>query len=153
VEFFNAFVSGRREEGVTPVSNGERSTRCGTAPGSRAERRQEDAAASSRSRAAYGLTRGGRQSVKPVGAKDCLDQILFGDQIGCRNGMAWERGILWLKKIMEKNLGCCNLNKKNQTFELKTEEIRIKQSFGIFSKLDILRFGWKDSKFKGENGI
>jgi hypothetical protein len=54
---------------------------------------------------------------------------------------------------MEKNLGCCNLNKKNQTFELKTEEIRIKQSFGIFSKLDILRFGWKDSKFKGENGI
>jgi hypothetical protein len=36
------------------------------------------------------------------------------------------------KKIMQKNLGCCNLNKKNQTFELKTEEIRIKPSFGIF---------------------
>jgi hypothetical protein len=28
-----------------------------------------------------------------------------------------------------------------QTFELKIEEIRIKPRFGIFSKIDILRFG------------
>jgi hypothetical protein len=32
---------------------------------------------------------------------------------------------------VKKNLGCCNLNKK-QTFELKIEEIKIKPSFGIF---------------------
>jgi hypothetical protein len=42
---------------------------------------------------------------------------------------------------VEKNLGYCCLNKKIQTFELKIEEIRIKPSFGIFSKIDILRFG------------
>jgi hypothetical protein len=41
---------------------------------------------------------------------------------------------------------------KNQTFELKIEEIRIKQNFGIFSKINTLRFGCKDSKCKGENG-
>jgi hypothetical protein len=34
------------------------------------------------------------------------------------------------KKIMEKNLS-------NQTFELKTEEITIKPSFGIFSKTKV----------------
>jgi hypothetical protein len=47
---------------------------------------------------------------------------------------------MWQNKIMEKNLCCCSLNKK-QTFELKIEEIGIKPSFGIFSKIDILRFG------------
>jgi hypothetical protein len=42
-------------------------------------------------------------------------------------------------KIVEKNLCCCSLNKK-QTFELKIEEIGIKPSFRIFSKIDMLRF-------------
>jgi hypothetical protein len=56
------------------------------------------------------------------------------------------------KEIVKKNLSCCSLNKK-QMFELKTEEIRIKQSFEIFSNIGILRFGLKNSKFKGENII
>jgi hypothetical protein len=55
--------------------------------------------------------------------------------------MKWDRKerLLSQKKIVEKNLGCCSLNKK-QTFELKIEHIRIKLSFKIFSKIDILRF-------------
>jgi hypothetical protein len=40
-------------------------------------------------------------------------------------------------------LSCCSLNKKNQTFKLKIDDIRIKPSFEIFSKIDILRLGWK----------
>jgi hypothetical protein len=44
------------------------------------------------------------------------------------------------------------LGRKKNYGEL-TGDIRIKPSFGIFSKMDILRYGWKDSKFKGENGI
>jgi hypothetical protein len=41
---------------------------------------------------------------------------------------------------MEKNLGDCSLNKKIKLLKEKTEEIRIKTSFGIFSKINILRF-------------
>jgi hypothetical protein len=37
------------------------------------------------------------------------------------------------RKIVKNNLGYCSLNKK--TFGLKTEKIRIKPSFGIFSKM------------------
>jgi hypothetical protein len=57
--------------------------------------------------------------------------------------MEWaeKEGFLGRKKIVEKNLGCCSLNKKIKTFELKTEEIRIKPSFDFFSKIDNLRFG------------
>jgi hypothetical protein len=49
--------------------------------------------------------------------------------------MEWARKERFLgqNKIV-KNLRCYSLNKKFQTFELKTEEIRIKPSFGIFSK-------------------
>jgi hypothetical protein len=49
--------------------------------------------------------------------------------------MEWARKERFLgqNKIV-KNLHCYSLNKKFQTFELKTEEIRIKPSFGIFSK-------------------
>jgi hypothetical protein len=55
----------------------------------------------------------------------------------------WARKEIFLgqKRIMEKNLDYCNLNKKNQTFELKIEETRIKSIFVIFSKINILRFG------------
>jgi hypothetical protein len=37
--------------------------------------------------------------------------------------MEWNGKVRFLghKKIVEKNLGCCSLNKKNQTFESKTE--------------------------------
>jgi hypothetical protein len=35
--------------------------------------------------------------------------------------MEWESEILRPQKIVEKNLGCCSLNKKIQTFESKTE--------------------------------
>jgi hypothetical protein len=58
--------------------------------------------------------------------------------------MKWvvKERFLGRKKIVEKNLGCCSLNKINfKLFELETKEIRMKQSFGIFSKIDILRFG------------
>jgi hypothetical protein len=57
--------------------------------------------------------------------------------------MEWARKEIFLgqKRIVEKNLDYCNLNKKIQTFELKIEEIRIKSIFVIFSKIDILRFG------------
>jgi hypothetical protein len=50
--------------------------------------------------------------------------------------MEWaeKEGFLGRKKIVEKNLGCCSLNKKIKTFELKTEEIRIKPSFDFFFK-------------------
>jgi hypothetical protein len=41
---------------------------------------------------------------------------------------AGKERLLDQKKIVKKNLGWCSLNKK-QTFELKTEEIRIKPSF------------------------
>jgi hypothetical protein len=56
--------------------------------------------------------------------------------------MLWvgKERFLGRKKIVEKNLGYCSLN-KNQTFELTTEEIRIKPSFRILSKIDILCFG------------
>jgi hypothetical protein len=69
--------------------------------------------------------------------------------------MEWagKERFLGQKKIVEKHLSCCSLNKKIRTFEWKTKEIWIKPSFGIFSKIDILLFGWKDSKFKGENEI
>jgi hypothetical protein len=39
-----------------------------------------------------------------------------------------------MKEIVKKNLSCYNLNKK-QTFDLKSEEIRTKPSFEIFSKM------------------
>jgi hypothetical protein len=42
VKFFNTSISGRREEGATPVLEGEKSTR--VALGIRAEGRSEDAA-------------------------------------------------------------------------------------------------------------
>jgi hypothetical protein len=45
-----------------------------------------------------------------------------------------------VKKIIEKNLCCCRLNKEIGTFYLKTEDIRIKPNFGIFLKIYILRF-------------
>jgi hypothetical protein len=98
------------------------------------------AAADTQSLAASGLTQGGRQSVGSVGPTGYLDQILLWDQIDCRNGMGWEREILG----PEENCG----EEFEQTFEWKTAEIRIKPSFEIFSKIFILRFVWKDSKFK-----
>jgi hypothetical protein len=71
--------------------------------------RQCVVAASSRSQAMFGLTRGGRQSVVQLGQKVAWAGYYCGDQPGCQNGMRCER-FLGRKKIMEKNLGCCSLN-------------------------------------------
>jgi hypothetical protein len=53
--------------------------------------------------------------------------------------MDWVRKKRFLhrKKIVEKNLVCCSLNKKIKLLNEK----RIKSNFGIFLKIDILRFG------------
>jgi hypothetical protein len=65
------------------------------------------------------------------------------NELGKRDSWAtrklWRR--IWATAILKNKL----LNEKT--------EIRIKPSFGIFSKIDILRFGCRDSKFKCENGI
>jgi hypothetical protein len=85
VEFFNASISRRREEGATPVSEG----------------RLEDAAAGSRSRAAFGLTRSGRQRVGLVGPEGCLGRILLwrSNRLPKWNGLrkrdSWAARKLW----------------------------------------------------------
>jgi hypothetical protein len=57
VEFFNAFISGRREEGAAPVSEGERSTRGGSwSPCRGVTRGCSGMVADSQSRTATGLT-------------------------------------------------------------------------------------------------
>jgi hypothetical protein len=61
-----------------------------------------------------------------LGRKSIWVEYSWGDQTSCRNGMGWERDIL-----VEKNFGCCILNKKSN-FWIKIEEIKIKSSFGIF---------------------
>jgi hypothetical protein len=50
------------------------------------------------------------------------------DQIGFQNRICWEREILGPKENCEEEF-------RLMQFELKTEEIRIKPSFGIFSNL------------------
>jgi hypothetical protein len=61
-------------------------------------------------------------------------QYCYGDQIGYQIEWSGKMGFLGRKKIVKKNLSCYSLNKK-QIFELKIDEIRIKPSFGIFSKM------------------
>jgi hypothetical protein len=85
-----------------------------------------------------------------LGWKTVCNGNCCGDQTNCQYGVGWEETFLGWKKIAENNLGCCDLNKKSN-FWIKIEEIRIKQNFGIFSKINTLRFGCKDSKCKGEN--
>jgi hypothetical protein len=76
-EFFNAFISGKKEEGQHPFWKEKGA--CGEALGSHAEGRLEGVAARRRvamadyrSRATSRLTRGGRQPVGSVRPKDCL---------------------------------------------------------------------------------
>jgi hypothetical protein len=104
--------------------------------------------ADNRSRMTPWLTRGGRQSFGPVGPKVCLGRILLwrSNRLPKWNGLGKSDFFGW-KKIVEKNLSCCSLNKK-PNFWIKTEEIRIETSFEILSKIDILRFDWKIQNLK-----
>jgi hypothetical protein len=79
VEFFNASISSRREEGVSPISEGERSTwgGCWFLHEGATGGCSSTVATNSWSRVASGLTQGGRQPVKSAGLKGCLGQILL----------------------------------------------------------------------------
>jgi hypothetical protein len=78
-EWSSSMLPGRREDVTSPISEGEWSTwgscwfPCRGATGGCSG----VVAADSQSRAASGLTRGGRQSIRPVGPKVCLGQILL----------------------------------------------------------------------------
>jgi hypothetical protein len=111
---------GKERKGQRPFQKGKGAH--GAAFGSHAEGQPEDATAQrcatatdSRSRVASGLTRGRRQ---PVGPKACLRRILLwrSNSLPKWDGLG-KKIFLDRKKIMEKNLGCCSLNKKIQTFE------------------------------------
>jgi hypothetical protein len=112
---WSSSVSGRRQEGAAPVSEGERSTwgdswfPCGEAT----RGCSGVAVADSRSRAASALNQGGRQLVGPIGPKSLfgLDTIV---EIKQAVKMEWagKERFFGRKKIMEKNFDCCSLNKK-----------------------------------------
>jgi hypothetical protein len=56
--------------------------------------------------------------------------------------MGWEREILVLKENYGEEFRLLLFkSKKCKLFELKIEDIRIKPSFRIFLKIDVLRFG------------
>jgi hypothetical protein len=85
---------------------------CEVILGFHAEGRSEDAVgrwcaatSSNQSRATFGLTRGGRQSVESVESKGCLDQILLWRSNKLENRMDWEREILGPKENCEENFG------------------------------------------------
>jgi hypothetical protein len=148
--FFNASVSGRRDEGAAPILEGKRSMHgdsCFSRGG--ATRGYNGAATTgSRSQSSPGLTRCERQSLRPVGPTCYLGRLFGSNKLRKWNELgkidSWAEIKLW-RRIWDlfKNIHfkIWNLFKK---FKLKTREIRIKPRFGIFLKIYILRFHWKD---------
>jgi hypothetical protein len=103
VEFCNASISVRREEGKMHVSEGERNTHGNSwFPHGGATGGCSDAAAcgggQQQSRTAPGLTRCGDNQSSILGQKVVWAEYCCGDQIGHRNRIGWERKILGPKE-------------------------------------------------------